>query len=89
LRKKFLKYKKKSRRYQGKALEIEEEACNASTNRRMNRRFRRHAIDRGNKQKRKNAAYTQIVTDPLALADRLFNLGSVGGYSLEECQHAV
>lgn len=38
---------------------------------------------------KENTVDTQIVTDPLAFADRLLDFSSVGGYSLEECQHTV
>lgn len=38
---------------------------------------------------KENAVDTQIVTDPLALADRLLDLSPEGGYSLEERQHTV
>jgi len=53
------------------------------------RKFRAHAIDRGNERKRKRQVDTQIVTEPLALVDRFLDLGSIGGYSLEERQHPV
>lgn len=43
----------------------------------------------GGVNEKENRVDTKIVTDPLALADRLLDLGSIGGYSLEKRQHTV